>query len=92
MARIRAEVTVHGRVQGVGFRYSTCTRAESLGLTGWVKNTWRRTVDALFEGEESDVRSMVRWCEDGPGFAHVTKVDVKYSEATGEFKSFQVAG
>ena len=92
MAGIRATVTIHGRIQAVGFRFSTVERAEHYGLTGWVRNTWSRTVEATFEGEEADVRGMVEWCHAGPAFAHVTKVDVEYSNATGEFTSFRVTG
>jgi len=92
MSNIRAAVTIHGRVQGVGFRFSVCDRAEHYGLTGWVRNTWERTVEAVFEGAEEDVRAMVDWCGRGPALAHVTRVDVSYSDASGEFKSFRVTG
>ncbi len=92
MANTRAHVTIHGRVHGVAFRYSTVARAERLGLTGWVRNTPEGTVEALFEGPENDVESMVQWCHRGPIMAHVTKVDVEYSDATGEFTSFHVTG
>ena len=92
MGKIRATVTVHGRVQGVGFRFTTVARASDLGLAGWVRNTWDRTVEAVFEGDEEDVRAMVRWCQRGPTFAHVSKVDAQYSDATGEFNGFHVTG
>ena len=92
MGNIRAEVTVHGRVQGVGFRFSTLDRADALALPGWVRNTWRRTVEAVFEGDEADVRDMVRWCRTGPAGARVTRLDVRYADATGEFNDFRVTG
>ncbi len=92
MATIRATLTIHGRVQGVCFRFYTQEQAEELGLTGWVRNTWGRTVEAVFEGEESAVRSMVAWCHRGPSHADVSKVDVAYSDATGEFGEFRVTG
>ena len=90
MGNIRAQVTVHGRVQGVAFRYSTIERAEELGLTGWVRNTDERTVEAVFEGPEENVKEMVKWCHRGPLLARVTKVDSEYSNATGEFGEFGV--
>jgi len=92
MGQVRATLTIHGRVQGVCFRMYTQERAQQLGLTGWVRNTWGRTVETVFEGEEADVRSMVRWCGSGPPHADVSKVDVDYSGATGEFTDFRVAG
>ena len=92
MANVRATLTIHGRVQGVCFRLYTQERAQELGLTGWVRNTWSRTVEAVFEGEEPAVKSMVAWCHRGPSYADVTKVDVAYSESTGEFGEFRVTG
>ena len=92
MGKLRARVSIEGRVQGVGFRYATCEKAERLRLTGWVRNTWERTVEAVFEGEETDVKAMVRWCRSGPSHADVTDTHVEYGEATGEFTTFRVTG
>ena len=38
MTEIRKKYKFYGRVQGVGFRYTAKYLAQSLGLTGWVKN------------------------------------------------------
>ena len=92
MAGIRATLVIHGRVQGVCFRFYTQERAMNLGLTGWVRNARGRTVEAVFEGEEGDVKAMARWCHHGPTHAEVTKVDVEYTDATGEFSDFRVTG
>ncbi|MFO8065014.1 MAG: acylphosphatase, partial [Spirochaetia bacterium] len=35
---IRLSARVHGRVQGVGFRYQTRSQARRLGLGGYVRN------------------------------------------------------
>ncbi|MFO7898627.1 MAG: acylphosphatase [Planctomycetota bacterium] len=90
MSETRAEVSIGGRVQGVGFRFSTVRRAESLGLTGWVRNTMRGGVEAVFEGEERAVKQMVDWCRQGPRMARVADIDVEYAEPTGEMSGFQV--
>jgi acylphosphatase len=80
----RAEVIVHGMVQGVFFRVETRDRARSLGLSGWVTNAPDGTVRAAFEGDEERVESMVDWCRRGPGGAHVDEVDVSWAEPEGE--------
>jgi acylphosphatase len=92
MKNTRAHVTIKGRVQGVGFRFSTVHQADRLGLAGWVKNTWSGDVEAEFEGPEKNVSEMVRWCHDGPRSARVSSVDVEYGEPTGRFQGFQVRG
>ena len=38
MAEVRKHIVFHGRVQGVGFRYTAKYLANSLNLVGWVQN------------------------------------------------------
>jgi acylphosphatase len=87
---VRAHVFVTGRVQGVGFRVHTQMQAESLGLTGWVRNVWDGRVEAVFEGPPHTIQRMVTWCHRGAPAAHVTNVEVHQGPATGEFHGFHV--
>jgi acylphosphatase len=80
---IRRRVIVHGRVQGVGFRYSVARAAQSRGVTGWVSNRPNGSVEALFEGEPEAVDSLVRFCREGPRGAVVDQVDVADEEPEG---------
>jgi acylphosphatase len=80
----RAFVRIRGRVQGVFFRAEARARAESLGVAGWIRNAGDGSVEAVFEGDEERVRSMVDWCRRGPSGADVDDVDVEYEEPTGE--------
>ena len=79
----RAEVTVHGMVQGVFFRVETRDRARSMGVSGWVTNAPDGTVQAAFEGDEERVESMVEWCRRGPSGAKVDEVDVSWVDPEG---------
>jgi len=90
MAKTRAHVIVRGLVQGVAFRYSTVWQAQELNITGWVRNAQDGAVEAVFEGDEDDVRRMADWCRTGPPSAEVSGVDADYSGATGEFNGFRV--
>lgn len=80
---IRRRVTVHGFVQGVGFRYSVARAAHSRGVAGWVANRRDGTVEAVFEGDPDDVEAMVRFTGDGPRGAVVDRVDVVDEEPEG---------
>jgi len=80
----RAEVVVRGFVQGVFFRAEARDRARSLGLAGWVRNAPDGSVEAVFEGEDERVESMVSWCSHGPLGARVDEVDVTWAELRGE--------
>ena len=59
MAIKRKRIIFSGRVQGVGFRYRASYAADSLGLTGWVKNEWDETVSMEVQGEEELIDKLV---------------------------------
>ena len=80
---IRRRVTVHGSVQGVGFRFSVARAAQSRGVAGSVSNRPDGTVEAVFEGEPDAVDSLVRFCREGPRGAVVDRVDVADEEPEG---------
>jgi acylphosphatase len=86
----RAHLYVSGRVQGVNFRYYTKQEADSLGITGWVRNLLNRRVEAVIEGDEITVQQMIDWCHHGPSAARVDHVEAHWEEATGEFSGFDI--
>jgi acylphosphatase len=77
---IRRRLIVHGRVQGVGFRWAIARAAESRGVAGWAQNRADGTVEAVLEGEPDAVESLVRLTRDGPRGAHVERVEVAEEE------------
>ncbi|MCL6422327.1 acylphosphatase [Brachybacterium sp. JHP9] len=79
--RVRADVT--GRVQGVGFRYSTQAKARELGVQGWVKNLLDGSVQFEAEGEDAAVDALVEWAHQGPVSAWVSGVRVREVPARG---------
>jgi acylphosphatase len=80
---IRRRVIVHGRVQGVGFRYSLARQAQSRGVTGSAANRPDGAVEVVLEGEPEAVESLVRWCEAGPRGAAVERVEVAEEQPEG---------
>ena len=59
MAQIRKCMVFHGRVQGVGFRYKAKYLANSLGLTGWVKNEYDGTVHMEVQGRKAMIYKLM---------------------------------
>ena len=88
---IRRRVVVRGRVQGVGFRVSAERRAESLGVSGWVRNRPDGAVEAEVEGRPGDVDALVSWLARGPRGARVDAVETEELAPLGE-RGFAVRG
>ena len=88
--KTNVNVLISGRVQGVWFRSSTKQKAEQLGVTGWVRNTKDGRVEAIFEGEENSVKSLIEWCHHGPPLAKIEKVEVNNQSPTNGFDGFLI--
>jgi acylphosphatase len=86
----RMRVFISGRVQGVFFRAYTRETAMSLNLTGWVRNLYDGSVEAVFEGDDTNVQSMLEWCKKGPPHSVVRHVDASEEPYTGEFRDFRI--
>jgi acylphosphatase len=86
----RLHATIHGRVQGVSFRYFTARRARDLSLTGYVRNKPDGTVEVVAEGRRARLEEMVSFLRVGPRGAVVTEVHLSWPEPVGRFDRFEV--
>lgn len=62
---------VHGRVQGVGFRWFARDTAQALQLTGWVKNLPDRTVELVAYGSQESLQELAVQLYRGNGYCLV---------------------
>jgi len=67
---------ISGRVQGVFYRASAQRYAQSLELSGWVRNRRDGRVELLACGEASVVAELEKWLEIGPEYAKVTNIEI----------------
>ncbi len=88
--KVRVHAVISGRVQGVFFRMETKKEADRLGISGWVKNRKDGTVEAVFEGDEDSVTSMIEWCKKGPPLSSVLDVGIQRGDWRNEFKWFEI--
>ncbi|HEX2906843.1 MAG TPA: acylphosphatase [Phototrophicaceae bacterium] len=89
-AHQRVHAVVHGRVQGVNFRYYTMQTANELELTGWVRNLIEGTVEVVAEGSRIRLERLLRFLYSGPSNARVSEVEIEWGDPTGEFEGFRI--
>ena len=77
-------ITVKGKVQGVGYRFSTKAVADQLGVKGKVKNEPNGDVTIEAEGDDLSIEMFLDWCREGPELASVTEVIT----VSGELKNY----
>ncbi len=82
-------ITISGRVQGIGFRFTAMEVAYKLGVKGLVLNRPDGTVYIEAEGEEGPVDKFLAWCRRGPLGARVTGISAVPGPVQG-FASFDI--
>lgn len=88
--QIRQKLRFSGRVQGVGFRYTSSHIANKLGLTGWVYNEWDGSVVMEVQGQEHLIEQMIQIIDRGV-FIQIDNIErenipLKNHESTFEIK------
>lgn len=81
---------VTGRVQGVGFRFSTQRVGRQLGLAGWVRNIPGGAVEAWVQGPEPAVQQMRDYIAEGPFGAIVRSIEVAAVDPDPSLDDFEI--
>ena len=78
-----------GRVQGIGFRFTTQDIAFDLKVTGWVKNLRNGRVEAVVEAEETTLKDFL--AKINQYFSpYIQDTDIAWEAAADEFKDFEI--
>lgn len=83
-------IRIHGKVQGVGYRFFATRVARRLGLKGHVQNLRDGTVEAIVEGESQAIDDWIEELREGPRYAEVSKIDQEKREFRGTYGDFDV--
>jgi acylphosphatase len=87
---VKAEITVQGVVQGVGYRFFVINQAHLFDVKGYVRNLPNGSVEVVAEGDRGMVKDFIERLRIGPLSAHVTGVDVKWHEKDSGFTEFRL--
>ncbi len=82
--------TVHGRVQGVGFRYFVVENALSMNLRGYTRNEDDDSVSVLAQGPRPVLERFVALLWQGPSAADVSKVETNWRDPSTHVSGFHV--
>jgi len=88
--KVRVHIFISGMVQDVFFRSETRHEAKKRDVKGWVRNIPDGRVEAIFEGEQENVKELIEFCKRGPPGARVTGTNVIWENYTGEFRDFEI--
>lgn len=86
----RIKFQVFGRVQGVGFRFSTLMEAANLRLVGYVRNLSDGSVQGVAEGTGTQLYAFENWLKKGPKYSNVTDLIVEPDTSDETFTEFEI--
>ena len=88
MTQVRLTAWVHGRVQGVGFRWWTRCRALELGLSGHAANLSDGRVEIVVEGSQDACVKLLDALRSGSAPGQVRQVHERFADARGGLTGF----
>ena len=84
-------VLYSGRVQGVGFRYSTKRIASGFDVTGWIKNLPDGRVELLAQALEADeLEAFLEDIQQSSLGSHIRQREVKAIDAQPNLRGFSI--
>ena len=90
MKQQRVHLLVTGKVQGVFFRQALKVVAKKNNVLGWVRNLKDGRVEAILEGDNKSINSVIEWTHIGPANSRVDDIEVNNEEFKNEFSTFDV--
>lgn len=90
---LEMRLTIHGRVQGVGYRYSILDHIDKnqIMVKGYVANMPNGTVSIVAQGDIEDLKDLRRFAVKGSDHSEVREIEEVYHEISEYgYKSFGI--
>ena len=81
---------IYGDVHAVGFRFEAKRLADRLGINGWIRNNPNGTVEVEFVGKKNQLKAFENWCQKGPRFARVDRIEELPINTEAHFDDFVI--
>ena len=89
-AILTENLTISGKVQGVGFRFFVQQQAQELAINGWVSNKSNGDVEALTQGEKADLEQFIAKVKEGTTFSRVDNVNLEWMNKGEQYFGFEI--
>ncbi len=89
---MRLHMRIHGRVQGVGYRYFVTQSARKFGLSGWVKNLPTGDVEAEAQGPKLELDKFLETLKNGHPWARVERIQTDPASDRPDEEGFEIHG
>ncbi|HUR45620.1 MAG TPA: acylphosphatase [Candidatus Saccharimonadales bacterium] len=90
MAKQQMQILYEGRVQGVGFRYTTKALACGFEVTGTVRNMNDGRVELLAEGEREELEAFLESIRESELGHFIRQEKLTWGEAKNCFRGFEI--
>lgn len=90
MARKQLHILYEGRVQGVGFRYTTKSVAAGFEVVGTVRNLPDGKVELFAEGEQKELEDFRKAIQESEVGSLIRQEHVTWNEAKNSFRGFEI--
>ena len=88
--RERMQIFYSGRVQGVGFRYSTKMLAQGYEVTGTVRNLADGRVELVVEGAREELEAFRKGMQESELGSFIRQEEIHWSAAKNEYRGFEI--
>jgi len=86
----RVNVTIKGKVQGIGYRAFARAKAIPLLIRGYARNLPGGDVEVVAEGLKKNLEKFITELHKGPALAVVEDLNIKWEDYKGEFTDFEI--
>ena len=86
----RKHIRVTGRVQGVGFRYTSAECADKVGVTGWVRNDYDGSVEMEVQGTEAQINTLFEMIKNSSSYIDIENLETKTIPVIKDDEGFEI--
>jgi acylphosphatase len=73
---VHVNITIHGKVNRVGFRFLALHKAIKIGIAGFVMNVGIGKLIIEAEGTKDNIQKFIKWCKNCPSHSSISHISI----------------